>query len=318
MRLPVAALMALFLPFALYANYKGHQYVEVLLPPHSAANAGTVLDINNEITGEPEVSSITTSSSTANDNNRALQFQKVASSDLSPDFNVDFCVPHKVASSSTIFVFRAWKKVTNATTTTTNGNDKTKAKTFRYSIIRDPLERLYSGYWNKCLHQPIKEKTQCPNFPRARRNPPTFEQWLQSCNTPQGKLHFHNNVHFRAMSKQCNLQEYDKVYHLSSPTFNQDMNTMWKQLGAPQDVVKNAFPVEKPRTLSWYHSNATATARDQYNCRSLALALPLLQQDYFGSYKNYFPFPDWVQPLLEGCQEAKQKVEELRKETRRL
>lgn len=205
---------------------------------------------------------------------------------------VQFCVPYKVASAATKELYEIWKNQ--------QGTEPYTGNKIKYTIIRDPLERLWSGFWNKCLHQIEREHIQCPNYPHARQQPPTLEEWLRKALTTDGFEKYEFNKHFIAMSKYCNLNDYGThIYHLSSPTFNKDMSQLWKSTGVASDVVENYFPESKPRTMQDYHANAAETAKENFSCEALHLALELLEPDY--QYEQYFPMPIWATEKLQEC-----------------
>jgi len=98
---------------------------------------------------------------------------------LGPNLTIQACVPPKVGSSRIVKMLKL-----------AEGHKQTIWNTYVYSrssnsshqlsiaVIRDPLERLWSGYHNICLHQIERENTQSPNFLRARHEPPDFAYWL--------------------------------------------------------------------------------------------------------------------------------------------
>lgn len=199
------------------------------------------------------------------------------------------CQIRKVASSASSKLHVAFEKLPNPP-----NSDYTMSKdSFSFALVRDPLARLYSGYWNKCLNQIEREPTQCPNFRHARQNPPLFSEWLKAQYQDNFRA-MHQNEHFKPMSKVCNLTEYDIVLHLESPTINSNLSKLWKALGLPHGVVDEAYPPLGTKRTEFYYSNASYGIQQYYNCSTLKLALPMLQEDYEGPYKQYFPFPLWV------------------------
>lgn len=201
---------------------------------------------------------------------------------------VEYCVPLKVGSSVSNLMHDHWQALPNENKTFPNGK--------QYAIVRDPLERLWSGYWNKCLHQIKREKTQCPNFPGARLYPPSFEEWLTKCTA--NSTEFMRNDHFKAMSKACDLDSYQHVFYLSSPTFNQQIAALWQSYGLSKDLTERWFPTTKPRALKDYHAGAANATHAHYTNVTLRLALKLLKDDYQGNYSKYFPLPNWAQTML--------------------
>jgi hypothetical protein len=199
------------------------------------------------------------------------------------------CVPNKVSSSANREIYDQWKQLPVS-------NSASSETRFSYAVIRDPLGRLYSGYWNKCLHS-SSEEDHCVHFKKQRQTssngnsssssstnppPPTFLQFLQR-NYLKDKFHkLHQNSHYQPIVKLCRhqniknttlqqspqpqqqqqqqqhelLSTYDHVFDMSSPDYNDDMNDFWKRVGAPHKIVDAFFPTTERRKLSWYHSGS--------------------------------------------------------------
>mmetsp|Transcript_57743 Transcript_57743/g.161010 ORF Transcript_57743/g.161010 Transcript_57743/m.161010 type:complete len:751 (+) Transcript_57743:65-2317(+) len=124
---------------------------------------------------------------------------------------------------------------------------------YKAVFLRDPLERILSGYLSKCL--PNKDGTaedfgeHCLGFEDAvrRGEAPTFHEFLGRLetldNTRQGLL----DAHFRPQSDFCgglNMSDYDFV-----GSFQHDLNPQVKNLlravgaGAELDLADKYFPV---------------------------------------------------------------------------
>ena len=56
--------------------------------------------------------------------------------------------PFKVSSSVNIHLYKSWIQLPLASNST---QQHTVHTNFSFAVIRDPLERLYSGYYNKCI-----------------------------------------------------------------------------------------------------------------------------------------------------------------------
>jgi hypothetical protein len=195
------------------------------------------------------------------------------------------CVPNKVSSSANREIYDQWKQLP-----VLSNSASSETRRFSYAVIRDPLGRLYSGYWNKCLHSSSKED-HCVHFTKKRPKgsnssstnplpPPTFLQFLQR-NYLKDKFHkLHQNSHYQPIVKLCRhqnienttrlqqhpqqqqqqqhelLSTYDHVFDMASPDYNNDMNDFWKRVGAPHQIVDAFFPTTERRKLSWYHSGS--------------------------------------------------------------
>jgi hypothetical protein len=163
--------------------------------------------------------------------------------------NLKRCVPMKVSWSANRDLYeKHWKGLPVASAGGGNRDDLV-VPAFNYTVIRDPLERLYSGYWNKCLHSP-KHEQNCVGFPGVAdptvRTPPTLREFLEKNagtgptiggasrvsggrrgGMPAGRrgptvVHrrrpfeaLHGNSHFTPMSKLCHpLTSYQRVYDM--------------------------------------------------------------------------------------------------------
>jgi hypothetical protein len=204
------------------------------------------------------------------------------------------CHLNKVASSASEKLHNAWNELKLPT-----DEGYLLADSFNFAIIRDPLSRLYSGYWNKCKHQIEREKRQCPNFLQARRKPPSFLLWLQS--QEKDNKTFHRNLHFRSMSEQCKIDNNHIVLHLESPNVNMHLSRLWRALGVPHEEVDKQYPPMKGKKDFWYYANAANETHEYYNCETLDLALPLLRNDYEGPYQDFFPLPAWAIEMRKKC-----------------
>ena len=237
------------------------------------------------------------------------------------------CVPNKVSSSANRDIYAEWKKlpVANTTTTTTT--------TFSYAVIRDPLSRLFSGYWNKCLHSG-QDESHCIHFSTAHERsktqqpPPTFLQFLQYNYIQDNFRKMHRNSHYKPIVKLCrhiqknnknqddpkqtklslSSSSYDYVFDMADAQFNIDMNDFWKRLGAPHKMVNSFFPTTRKRKLSWYHSGSiqTDTVKNFYLtnntdiCQTLQLAIMATSTDYDVA-PQYFPKPQWALDAIKDC-----------------
>lgn len=209
-----------------------------------------------------------------------------------------------------------------------NDNRNIVLQSFNYTIIRDPLERLYSGYWNKCLHSP-KHEQHCVGFPAVSEemdNPPTLKEFLQR-NYGGGRRHnrrpfeaLHKNPHFKPMSLVCHpITMYQHVFNMGDPQFNTNMSILWKRLGVQPNVVEKYFPSTSDtnttmgqRKLSWYHSGSSLYGvEEQYqDCTTLRLAMEAVKYDYEGPYNQFFPKPVWAIRRLDECdnEEPKEQI----------
>ena len=208
---------------------------------------------------------------------------------------LDFCMLRKVASSASTGLLKEWETMPKDE----NGG------TFQMVIIRDPLERLWSGFWNKCLNQIEREPGQCPHYKQLyNKEKPPFAEWLRKSADRPGP--FFANPHFKPMSSICPINRYPNVYRFSDPDFNKKMNEVWKNtMGVNGELVDRWFPVESERKREFYHSNAADGIESHFDCITLRLALKLTARDYHGQSKAYFPLPKWARDMSIKCEAEK-------------
>ncbi|KAG7337439.1 sulfotransferase family protein [Nitzschia inconspicua] len=224
-------------------------------------------------------------------------------------------VPQKVSWSANRDLFRSWSMLPlppNDTTTTnstaTTAQTDLIIDTLQYAVIRDPLERLYSGYYNKCIKSPDYED-HCTGFsPKQRKAyPPSFLSFLMRNYRMNRFKKMLQNPHYKAITHLIpNLDRMDHVFHMGSPTFNEEMSSFWKRLGANHTEVERQFPTEAQRKLNSYHSGTTSTTIQQHfeDCQTFQLAMIVTRGDYQGKYAQlYFPIPQWAKDKLQHCQE---------------
>jgi hypothetical protein len=103
------------------------------------------------------------------------------------------------------------------------------------------------------------------------------------------------------MSAECKLDESDIVLNLNDPSFTADMARLWKGVGVANDVVETQFPATKSLDDHEYYSHAANNTTQHYSCHTLALALKILDTDYEGQYKKWFPLPAWAIKVQREC-----------------
>jgi hypothetical protein len=220
--------------------------------------------------------------------------------------NLVWNVPKKVSWSANRDLYQLWSVLPLPPNHTIEWEHI--VPTLQYAIIRDPLERLYSGYYNKCIKSPYYED-HCTMFPPKYReqHPPTFLQFLSRNYQTDRFRTMLRNPHYRPISLMYpNLKEMDYVLDMDSPNFNHNMSTLWKRFGANHSEVDKQFPTTVQRKLSSYHSGTTSlTIEKQFqNCTTLQLAMMVAIGDYQGPFVNtYFPTPDWVLHKLQKCKD---------------
>jgi Sulfotransferase family len=226
--------------------------------------------------------------------------------------NLDWRVPFKVSWSANRDLFEAWKVLPFPP----NGTAKEKRVIDRlqYSVVRDPLERLYSGYYNKCIQSPDYED-HCTGFSVQQRktNPPTLLKFLQRNYRRNTFRSMISNPHYTPISYSIpDLYQMDVVFDMADSDFNRDMAFFWKHLGANHTQVDRRFPVAKNRTLDHYHSGTSSETIQQYfeDCPTLLLAMRATRGDYQGRYaESYFPTPTWALDKLQECRKQGVKLE---------
>jgi hypothetical protein len=223
--------------------------------------------------------------------------------------NLIWNVPKKVSWSANENLYKSWKvlPVPPLNHTVKNSERNYVAKMFQYAIIRDPLERLYSGYYNKCIKSPSYED-HCIFFPPTSRGKksPTLLQFLYRNYRTNNFRDMLSNDHYRPISLMFpNLDQMDHVFHMDSPNFNRGMSSFWKRLGANHSEVDRHFPTNVNRKLNSYHSGITSSTIQQHypNCTTLQLAMIISKWDYEGPFSQpYFPTPVWALQKLQECQ----------------
>lgn len=217
-------------------------------------------------------------------------------------------VPYKVSWSSNVEMYRSWIQL--PLPNSTNGANPSEvalvSESLSYAIIRDPLERLYSGFYNKC-HKPSEIEDHCTGYTPTQRkaNPPTFIEFLRSNFRRDGFRVMHENAHYKPITKAFpNLGGMDHVFNMASADYNRDISHMWKRLGANHSVVDKVFPTQTPRKKQFYHSGTTLeNIQERFaECETLHLGMIACNDDYEGPFaKQYFPIPSWVSRKLQEC-----------------
>lgn len=212
-------------------------------------------------------------------------------------------VPLKVSSSSNNNMHKSWIGLPLPTNSTPEAAFVTK--TFRYAVIRDPLERLYSGYYNKCIKSPDYENL-CTGWNQTMRkaNPPTFSEFLERNSRTNFRI-MHQNGHYKPITKMFpDLDRMDHVFRMGDTNYNGDVAHMWKRLGANHTMVEHIFPVDKPRPRRTYESRTTLDTIQQHfqDCMTLHLGVRACKADYQGKFaERFFPTPQWVLAKLKEC-----------------
>ena len=113
---------------------------------------------------------------------------------------------------------------------------------------------------------------------------------LRKAQTKHGYLRFRHIQHFSHPSKQCAIDTFHRVFHLSSPNFNEEMRVMWKRLGVPWKVVASEFPASGHRKkLHSCHDNAASNTEQHYSYETLRLALPASRRRLQWKKQGLFP-----------------------------
>jgi len=236
------------------------------------------------------------------------------------DFNMEYdgytrvhhlnvCEIRKGISGRSQPLFQEWQTLWHPRTNIPT-DPKAMVDELSFAIVRDPLERLYSGYWNLChnenqqgIHAQRRRQKQrkvCPGFPNAGAQHPTFREFL--------RLQYQSNwevldwhPHFRPQSRICNLSNnrVDLVLSLASDTIRRDLKTLWQIVGVSPELVQNEL--DGSRGLMAVPGVSSVGAA--FDCETLQLALPLVNKDYQGPHQQFFPFPEWATKLLkQGCE----------------
>jgi hypothetical protein len=268
-------------------------------------NSTSLLVLNNGNTSTSVLQSSSTSASAPE--TLPLWKDKLRSSEAFTGFryvtHLQKNVPMKVGWSSNKNMYDSWIKLPLP------ANNNTEAALvkifFRFSVIRDPLERLYSGYYNKCIMSPDYENHCIGWSPRMRKaKPPTLLQFLQR-NYRTGFLVMHRNPHYKPITQLFpDLDKMDHVFHMGDANFNRDIAHMWKRLGGNHTKVDRIFPVHTPRKRFEYESRTTHETIQQHfaDCETLHLGLLATQGDYHGKFAaRYFPTPQWALDKLNKC-----------------
>ena len=100
----------------------------------------------------------------------------------------------------------------------------------RIIYVRDPAERLLSGYLDKCLSG--QRATHCIGFKRGG-SPPSFETFVMGIDSEMVK----NNMHFHLQTGMCDIYNYSWAYthflDLSSPEFQEQARELYLSHGIP-------------------------------------------------------------------------------------
>lgn len=226
--------------------------------------------------------------------------------------NLDWRVPFKVSWSANRDLFESWKVLPLPPNGT--AEEKRVIDRLQYAVVRDPLERLYSGYYNKCIQSPDYED-HCTGFSVQQRktNPPTLLKFLQRNYRRNTFRSMISNPHYTPISYTIpDLYQMDVVFDTTKSDFNRDMASFWKRLGANHTQVDRRFPVAKNRTLNKYHSGTSSeTIRQHFeDCQTLLLAMRATRGDYQGRYaESYLPTPTWALDKLRVCRKQGVKLE---------
>lgn len=170
-------------------------------------------------------------------------------------------------------------------------------------VIRDPLERLLSGYLEKCiLHGPDEgPHSHCVNF---RDTSPTLQQFLDELQhrAKQNTMYLRNqlNIHFRSQQFTCDRSDrfYPAGYRYilrmggDNPPLAAQVKALVRAVGAPESMAAEHFPLI---SAAHHKTDAAVKAETVYDRRSVQLALELFGNDYV---HFQMPYPSWLQRLL--------------------
>lgn len=167
---------------------------------------------------------------------------------------------------------------------------------YKAVFLRDPMERLVSGYQSKCLSGHDADRYICFNqFGGDASHVPSFKhvvevltQFEQGPGDPPLNQHWDHQARFCGGLERT-IQHYQTVEQLeSAATAHEKVMTMLRRVNAPQramdEVAASTFTPLPPKMWPWHNTNSHAKL-DEY----MALLGPGLQAElikfYSGDYK---------------------------------
>ena len=128
--------------------------------------------------------------------------------------------------------------------------------------VRDPAERLLSGYLQKCLDR-AQRSSHCIGFKNTGTPVPTFAEFINKL-TPKK---IRSNNHFRMQSDMCGLYNtswrYNYIVDMSSNTFQSRIRDIYLSHDVSSNIVDSLYPpVQKQGSNS--HNTAAHEKMKQY------------------------------------------------------
>ena len=176
-------------------------------------------------------------------------------------------------------------------------------------VIRDPLERLLSGYLERCRHK-IRDSyvtlDDCAFAAGEKGEAPSFDEFIDQVSglaPNNGDLaSLEVNDHFRLQSSQCGPpQQYDFVVIWSQQSKDMNLTSQvedtFNKIGLPGRIQKTYFPhrTSVPAGMHNFHSQlAGAKLKRYYTPAILHKVVPLLAPDY-NMYN--MTLPQWVHDI---------------------
>ena len=177
-------------------------------------------------------------------------------------------------------------------------------------VIRDPLERLLSGYINKCLdydmYTPFILKY-CSNETKITNNP-SFARFANIViDNISSNVFLHDIGHFAPQITWCDLyntfENYDYALYMSSNGYVDSFERMVDELNLTQ--IYNGWGPNKNQTLldkKWLKNGSSRTARKSKNSEIERLKqyyTPKLARQVYMAYRIDYkvlkiPYPSWI------------------------
>ena len=154
----------------------------------------------------------------------------------------------------------------------------------RIVYVRDPAERLLSGYLQKCK-QAGQRSQHCIGFKDTSRPVPSFEEFVLAL-TPKS---IHGNQHFMMQSQHCGLYnkswKFNHIIDMSSPGFQTKVRQLYLDRGVAASVVNKNYPEHKSGNTGGHDTSAKQKMTQFYgssgrNNTLLNKVFKLFEQDY--------------------------------------
>jgi hypothetical protein len=183
----------------------------------------------------------------------------------------------------------------------------------RVVFFRDPLERLLSGYIDKCIIPYKRIEGHCqPDSVYDLRGGFSKRQGLQSYLLT---MPLSWNVHFVPQAMFCGglfrtWQDYEFVGSMNDGQFEHDMRSLTERFPGPlMEYVRDQFPFLKDNSTNFratladqgilHATGASKRVQEYYNPESVRIALQYFSIDYV---TLNLTIPEWIQDILdEDC-----------------